>query len=154
MPFASDMAYAADNVTLTYEGSVYSYNSSGGKPAENIHGMFSVSGGDIAYCAEHAQPTPMGSHPQIGATATVSKSQYTGTNAFFYTLTLPQWHIRYASTPFKNIAYFKHPIFFQGCMVSTHCPIISLVSFKTTAHDPKPQFSYRANCLSILHDFT
>ena len=41
MPLASGIANAASTITVTYGGGVYSYNSSGGKPAENIHGKFS-----------------------------------------------------------------------------------------------------------------
>ena len=34
MPLASGIANAASTITVTYGGGVYSYNSSGGKPAE------------------------------------------------------------------------------------------------------------------------
>ena len=79
MPLASGIENAASTITVTYGGGVYSYNSSGGKPAENIHGKFSTSDGGIAYCAEHAIPTPMAE--TVGAKATLSMAEYTGTNA-------------------------------------------------------------------------
>ena len=50
MPLASGIANAASTITVTYGGGVYSYNSSGGKPAENIHGKFSTSDGGIEMC--------------------------------------------------------------------------------------------------------
>lgn len=78
MPLASGIENAASTITVTYGGGVYSYNSSGGKPAENIHGKFSTSDGGIAYCAEHAIPTPMAE--TVGAKATLSMAEYTGTN--------------------------------------------------------------------------
>ena len=52
-------AYAA-SVTVTYNGSIFSYNASGGKPAENMHGLFTTSEGRPAFCAEHGIPSPMG----------------------------------------------------------------------------------------------
>lgn len=52
-------AYAAP-ITVTYNGSVFSYQSGGGKPAENMHGIFTTTAGNPAYCAEHGIPSPMG----------------------------------------------------------------------------------------------
>lgn len=52
-------AYAA-SVSVTYYGSVFSYTASGGKPAENMHGRFTVADGKPAFCAEHGIPSPMG----------------------------------------------------------------------------------------------
>lgn len=52
-------AFAA-SVTVTYQGSIFSYNSGGGKPAENMHGKFTTSEGKPAFCAEHGLPSPMG----------------------------------------------------------------------------------------------
>ena len=52
-------AYAA-SISVTYYGSVFSYTASGGKPAENMHGRFTVADGKPAFCAEHGIPSPMG----------------------------------------------------------------------------------------------
>ncbi len=72
-------AFAASNITVRYDGATYSYDSSGGHPTENLHSMFSSSGtGGMIYCAEHGIPAPMGQ--TVGATATLTMSEYTGQN--------------------------------------------------------------------------
>lgn len=78
--FTPITANAATSINVTYTGNIYSYNSSGGKPTENMHGTFSSSGTDgMIYCAEHGIPTPMGQTP--GSSAVLSMTEYTGSNA-------------------------------------------------------------------------
>ena len=76
----TDHTYAASTITVTYQGSSYSYTADGGKPPENMHGKFTSSGTEGAiYCAEHGCPTPMAEVP--GASATLNMTEYTGKNA-------------------------------------------------------------------------
>ena len=74
MVFSSVATAFASSVNVTYNGSIFSYTASGGKPAENLHGTFSTSDGKPVYCAEHGIPSPMGD--SIGNSLELNKQEY------------------------------------------------------------------------------
>lgn len=98
-------ALAADTATVTYQGCAYSYNASGGRPAENMHGKFTTNfGGGVAYCAEHGNPPPTGETP--GASKTLALEAYSNTligKILFYGWKGPEQWDGFSSSTYNSV---------------------------------------------------
>lgn len=72
---AQTASAATETAKVTFKGRIYSYTESGGKPAENIHGIFSTTfGSGVAYCGEHGVNAPTGDSK--GNTVSLSIAKY------------------------------------------------------------------------------